>query len=455
MKYTGINIGPIVDTLSLARKPKELWAASYMFSYLMERIVKAVKDKGLRIVSPVEAGDNDRSVGLYPDRAYVGNKDNVDISEAISEAVREFEEATGVSEDYVNVMSADVEAASDADAIKKLNDIFARAELANRPVDDEGREKVRDLITKKDVNQVLGGKCNISTIEEIATRAKNEGNYSYWDYICIVQADGDNMGKTIEGSGNKLGELSAALSNQGKEAKDTITGYGGTPIYIGGDDLLFLAPVVSRNGKSNIFDLLKKLNTMFHDKMQEYSNSPISMSFGLSITYHKYPLYEALKAARELLYEAKKEKYKDVEVKNAIAWCLRKHSGSGFSGFISQNEALKEVSDKFYELFGKKSEEKVVSAIAHKLRENMSLVEIIRKSGQENWGQRLEAFYTTMLNEGDASNKAYTKSTRELLGTLFKAYPDDNEKEISEILETMYGMLRTAKFINGEEERDE
>ena len=64
MKYTGINIGPIVDTLSLARKPKELWAASYMFSYLMERILKAVKDKGLRIVSPAEPSDNDRSVGL-------------------------------------------------------------------------------------------------------------------------------------------------------------------------------------------------------------------------------------------------------------------------------------------------------------------------------------------------------------------------------------------------------
>lgn len=30
MKYAAINIGPIVDTISMARKPRELWAARYI-----------------------------------------------------------------------------------------------------------------------------------------------------------------------------------------------------------------------------------------------------------------------------------------------------------------------------------------------------------------------------------------------------------------------------------------
>lgn len=456
MTYTGINIGPIVDTLSLARKPKELWAASYMFSYLMECILTEVKGLGLCIVSPAEANDNDRSVGLYPDRAYVENNDNAPISAAINKAVDKFSKTTGIGEDFVNVMSTNVEAPSDAHAIKRLNDIFARAELANRPVDNNAREKVKKLIMREDNSQdkIYGLNVKIGSLADIAKKAASDSDdnkATYRKYICIVQADGDNIGKTVENS-DKTGELSKVLLTQGMEAREKIRDYGGEPIYIGGDDLLFLAPVVSKSDKSyNIFSLLKELNKSFHDKMQKFSDLPISMSFGLSITYHKYPLYEALKTTREQLFN----KAKNVVGKNTIAWCLRKHSGTGFTGIISQgSQDAEDVSEKFNKLLGQKTEEKAVSAIAHKLRENIDLVGIIRKSGQANRETRLEAFYKTMLNESDSGNKEYTEGTRELLCSLFTAYPD-TEKKSAELIEMMYGMLRTAKFINGEKESDE
>ena len=38
MKYSAINIGPIISTLGMARKPRELWAASFLFSHLMKCI---------------------------------------------------------------------------------------------------------------------------------------------------------------------------------------------------------------------------------------------------------------------------------------------------------------------------------------------------------------------------------------------------------------------------------
>ena len=44
MKYTAISIGPIIKTLAMARKPRELWAASYLFSYLMKCIYTAAED---------------------------------------------------------------------------------------------------------------------------------------------------------------------------------------------------------------------------------------------------------------------------------------------------------------------------------------------------------------------------------------------------------------------------
>ena len=521
MKYTGINIGPIVDTLMLARKPKELWTASYMFSYLMECILKEVEMRealGLHIVSPalskVEDNDKDDSdkgkkeVGLYPDRVFIRHEGDINISDIISKAKSEFKKNAyyfdkekkkiiNVDENYFNVITATTEKyKDDGKTIMKLNSIFDRAELANRTIDDEVRTTVMKLLKEDKPFKIDVANPSIG---DIAMRAKGEGrNASYKKYICIVQADGDKMGKTIEKSANNVGDLSEALLRQGKAARDIIEKYGGEPIYIGGDDLLFLAPVVSKDDRSrNIFSLLKELDDNFKkclkDIVKELEDEDVknpSMSFGLSITYNKYPLYEALKAARELLFDkAKKEPDKD-----AIAWRLRKHSGSGFEGIITQGSDVAKYFDRLFRLNDKEKEkeETEISAIAHKLRENIDLLELIREEpDQENRERRIRAFYKTMLNESNAEEKdpkrdpsvdktneptvdekadenkkaTYTQRTRELLLSLFEAYPkpekgekDDirkkNRETMEKILETMYGMLRTAKFINGEHEEN-
>ena len=53
MKYTGITIGPIVATLSMARRPRELWSASYLFSLLMD-CIKSRIPVDCKIVSPAK-----------------------------------------------------------------------------------------------------------------------------------------------------------------------------------------------------------------------------------------------------------------------------------------------------------------------------------------------------------------------------------------------------------------
>ena len=80
MKYLAINIGPIVKTFSIARKPKEFWAASYMFSYLMQCILESFdKERNkVELISPHY--ENQRiGVGLFPDRAFYLMKEEVDV----------------------------------------------------------------------------------------------------------------------------------------------------------------------------------------------------------------------------------------------------------------------------------------------------------------------------------------------------------------------------------------
>lgn len=516
MKYAAINIGPIVDTISMARKPRELWAASYLFSFLMECIIKTIKEKGKTIISPASVeGDEKIGVGLYPDRIYLEDITDEELKDVVDKAFLAFA-GTGIGQDYVNVMYVSIESEDGEGVIKKLNRLLDCMELYNRPVRDESREGVLGLIqSKKDSSlfrHAFGNpEFNIQTLGEIATyqlsklesragvwenlyagaREKEKDNgavdlkkeedefykqikatfkeyyHSYHKYICVVQADGDNMGSIISALKNEeVMTLSAALLEYGKGACRKIRDFGGLPIYAGGDDLLFLAPVVSDKG--NIFGLLSEIDGLYKKTVdgaidgnkiirpeKDGEKLHTSLSYGLSVSYYKYPLYEALKSARESLFDTAK----NVQGKDAIAWCLRKHSGTGFSGSFCKNASGGKVYQAFKKLMGRSVKEETVSAIAHKLRQNEDLLEIIRNgTDREN---RMTAFYHKVMEEENPEKDSYLKDTRELLCALFGSYVETKEdkegktRPITKILTTMYGMLRTAKFINGEGDEDE
>lgn len=516
MKYAAINIGPIVDTISMARKPRELWAASYLFSFLMECIIKTIKEKGKTIISPASVeGDEKIGVGLYPDRIYLEDITDEELKDVVDKAFLAFA-GTDIGQDYVNVMYVSIESEDGEGVIRKLNRLLDCTELYNRPVGDESREGVLGLIqSKKDSSlfrHAFGNpEFNIQTLGEIATyqlsklegkaevwkklcidaRKKEENKravelekaedefykqikaefkndyHSYHKYICVVQADGDNMGSIISALKNEeVMTLSAALLGYGEKACGMIKEFGGLPIYAGGDDLLFLAPVVSDKG--NIFGLLSEIDDCYKKTVDEAIDKNnisrpkkdgkelhTSLSYGLSVSYYKYPLYEALKSARELLFDTAK----NVQEKNAIAWCLRKHSGTGFSGSFCKDASGGQVYQIFTKLMTCSESEKVISAIAHKLRQNEDLLEIIRKSKDKE--SRMTAFYHKVMEEENPEKDSYLKDTRGLLCALFDSYVETKEdkegktRPITKILTTMYGMLRTAKFINGEGDEDE
>ncbi len=67
--YMAITLGPIYKTFENVRKTREIWAASYIFSFISKRLIEYIRtiDKTLIIV-PSYDPDSLKGIGLYPDR---------------------------------------------------------------------------------------------------------------------------------------------------------------------------------------------------------------------------------------------------------------------------------------------------------------------------------------------------------------------------------------------------
>ena len=459
-QYSAINIGPIISTLGMARKPHELWGASYLFSHLMKCIYQVAEREDVAIISPSKPSEANIGVGIYPDRIFI--KGSCDLNEIMRGALDIFYKDLGNPDlTYFNLMASSCEAEKESEAIGILNKKLDVLELCKYAPEGDAADTIYNIISQREDSKLLeiatGRKYfSFKDFESIARIRldvdKNASLKSHHKYICIVQADGDNIGSTVSNAGLKDGEvlkISKELVQFGEMSTQLIRDYGGLPIYAGGDDLLFIAPVIGKDG-SNIFNLLDNLDSKafkgVHDLVgnlgltnKEGKKIEASLSFGLSISYHKYPLYEALETARKLLFEkAKKEKQK-----NAVAWKLRKHSGGSFDAIISRKN--NDLWDSFMSLILNTEDEETVSAVAHKIRQEETLVKIVLES--EN-NERIDALFHKIL-EYDESKDGYFDAVKKIMPLLFKTSKGDD------LSQTLYSMLRTAKFIKGEDLRDE
>lgn len=582
MKYTAINIGPILRTFDLVRKPRDIWAASYMFSHLMQCVVDEIAKAGdIKVFSPVvKLGEEKLGVGLFPDRIYCKIYKKESWSFSSESILDKFAEALGLEKDavkdYFNIMcvTIDGDGKSETKAISEMNHLLDCMELNGHATSGESIDVIWNFITDGDkidkrsnlykyafvegkfgkvsysdingrIEKDYGtlaeyASVQLSTIEptkwEDARKTAEliekdfktyfEGQEdiffsklkyefpkdikSYHKYICVVQADGDNMGKSF--SHEKLADtetsvISGKLVEFGKKASAMIYEYGGLPIYAGGDDLLFLAPVVGMTKKTakdsdgkdmlyskNIFDLLNDIDNCF-EPVKSYVNGKSlidkdtnktivpSMSYGVSITYYKFPLYEALASARHLLFGVAK----NVDGKNAIAWRLQKNSGSSFEGAFTKTDLLEAFENVIQSSLVKPT---IVAAVSHKIRENQQMLMLWLNKG-EKYEQRNLNFFKKYMDYDEKNS--YKKAILELLNKMYEVYPplfEDKEKDIDkeacdnkikvlptdraqgifdvkqkkyalkqalrdDMFKMVYSMIRTAKFISGEEVKDE
>lgn len=517
--YIALTIGPIYKTFTAVRKTRELWAASYTFSYLSKRIIEELQAKCLVLV-PYYEEESPKGIGLYPDRIFIQIKETVtfelgDIESIKDKILKEIAEwhhkdarTLGYLKNYFRVYAVEYTVTESENPVKKGNQLLDTAELRSKWEIKEGENHLLGFfrsvnIIKHDnekwINNHLDEKdifaqTRFESLPEIATRAIRMQNidlyrdlvnkYCYSDsdgdidnqensfikelkaglnienqpeifrnyhkYVCIVKADGDRVGKYINTISSNyvssFGDLSKALYDWGKRSNNLIRAYSGIPIYIGGDDVLFLAPVVGYDMQT-ILKLTLEINDSFKGifkklpvlKDAKGNDIKPTLSFGISITYYKYPLYEALEKADDLLKEAKK-------TRNTTCLSLLKHSGSSFDVTLPHDETdqVKIAFDRVNEYFVESKS--FVSSIIHHFRLNEQVYRIIG-----NDADKVENF---LLNNFDSKKlKDFVKAVALLCHAIYiKNQGTNDEKASKESIRQLFNMLRISKFLNGKED---
>jgi len=297
-------------------------------------------------------------------------------------------------------------------------------------------------------------------------------------YFSIVQADGDNVGALIKGIEAKNGDImvfSDALNDFVKCAAEELIKYGAFPIYMGGDDLLFFAPLSNEKYESqeldfkelfspdnnnkynvsgtNVFFLMSRLNFMFKEKLAPIVNSfmkdkAVSLSFGMSVGYYKKPMNEMLAESYKLLfYNAKMQ-----PCKNYIALKLEKHSGQSFDFGFTQNTRL------YYHFLSlctesKGMDENFLNSVMFKINNQQKI--IIKIASDVS---RLDNFFKENFNESNHKNfQEFFKAVINIIHEAFSWFA--HEKPLDETLEDkrisrIYSCLRFVQFLNAKDSHE-
>lgn len=540
MNYTALTIGPIYKTLHSVKSTKAIWAASYLFSYLMKEIIKEIKlNPNVKIILPYSDVINGKKplegkfqTGLFPDRIIVEGE--IKLQEIIDRALQNFSTKSGISqqylENYLNFYHLNVEldenklVEQDSNVIIKINELLDSLELRQRVLENANDNSLVDFFERKyPYNFLIRNEFNArpfpSTIE-ISTaeyedkygsddRYKNavkklkdgddenqiefirdikaivgESFRNYQKYIAVVQADGDNIGSFIKQlymQSNKHELIERFSKNLLSFAIDAVKliqeEYKGTPIYAGGDDLLFFAPVAHISAEGNIvkaektiFTLISQIDDLFKNYFTDCTEfKPIianvekkpSMSYGVSISYYKFPLNEALEeGVNQLFYTAK-----ITEKKNAVSYSILKHSGQSFGTTFHKDENSYQTFTSL--LVETVNRSQFITSISYKLDLQKAIIQAIGEKDNPNRDEMFNNFFYNNFNESihrDKYDKEKLIGFLEMTKQLFKDVYTESElskssmgvKNQNEInIQKIYSALRFIEFIHNKEERDE
>lgn len=556
MKHTAITIGPIHKTLQQARSTKAIWAASYLFSYLIKKLLIKSNVTNNDVILPYfEPSDLTTSfhVGLFPDRILF-NKEMPVIENHIIEVIKEFsieieadlkkekqsikqQDVVDFFQDYLHFSALHIEVPDGENKIFYLNKYLDSRELQNKVVVNAKNNFLYEFLEDKYYNFLVTNEFDAkekrfpSTIEIAMAEFKEKNNtvyqnavnlsfknqrkpdgvefqesfinqiynnevfnktkLNYQKYIAVVQADGDNMGSFIremynQENGNELiTEFSKSLFNFSRQAVTLIEKYKGTPIYAGGDDLLFICPIAhaglietdrpNKNKiviKNSIITLIEDIDKIFEElilnndlfkEILEKVNKKPSMSYGLSISYYKYPLNQALEqGVNQLFYKAKK-----TCEKNAVSYAILKHSGQFIGTLFHKSKPSYKT---FSELITTKvHDENYVKSITHKINPLESVIYGIGSISDDT--KRLEKWHNFFWNNFDESVHRkkvngqkvlidFLDITKKLLDEVYLENPIHNITDTNKCMEQhqsninqVYAALRFVEFLNNKEER--
>lgn len=429
MKYIALTIGPIYKTLKNAKKPKDLFSSSYIFSYIMKNIIKEFKNRTFitPYIKDESIFDENSPVGLFHDRFIFESIDG-DLSKLemiIINVCNDIASQLGLEhhqvKEYLQIHYFEKELDNSKNPILELTPYLDTKELFFQISQDETFAKSLRRKKGDDDNFLTAGKNIIDDLKKL----------SHNNYYCVVHADADNMSKAIEDK-NKIEDVPENLFKYCKESNKLIKDFGGQTIYAGGDDLLFFAPVLNKDKNKTIFELCEKISNIFNTKIPS-----ATLSFGISINYVKFPLYEAVENSRELLFAKAKN-----DQRNNIAFNVTKHSGQSFETII--NKSNKEVYDNFLvftsNIKGGEDMDNFLHSIHHKIDTYKTTINLIA-----NKKEKLQNFFDNYFNE--SIHKEYKSFFESLIDFIYVVYQD---KTIKNKLELIYATLRFVKFVQGD-----
>ena len=287
-------------------------------------------------------------------------------------------------------------------------EIAAAPIFYNKIRDNEGWQYDYDLF-KRFMDKLPKGDEgeNSFNIEDVFFDEKNQGEIlkllrdtanrytmpflQQYKYFCIVYADGDGVGrylnKVLTSTQEALEPASNKLFEFANQAASLIQDYGGVPVYLGGDDLLFFAPVSDvNNGKLTILNLTSNLDSLFKNILAQPT---LSLSFGISIGYYKHPMDKLLKTAGNNLFTYAKHN----KSKNTVSLSLTKHSGAKFNLLLNlEGDEFKLVEDIAKDIHTLNDE--FIKSVAFKLKDQHPVLELIAKNTL-----RLDAFFINNFNK--------------------------------------------------------
>lgn len=500
LEYYGITVGPIFDTIELTSSPGGLWVASFLFSNITKKLIKKLEQVGMDILLPTSSNDQSQSqVGSYPDHIiFTGNIEGSTINSIILEVKKEIADLLissyrdGLSKsldnedrikqyiiDYLNIHCVKAGKLIDQNNIvASISEYLDNIELSKNYIHQDndpfflnffsGINKDRNIfirnfikrVTSKEKikSQVIKKNLGIKSIDDIAfVKAFADNKIS--EYYAIVYADGDNMSSNFKllDSTKDIKDFSNACIQYTNSCAKIIDNYGGVTIYAGGDDLLFLAPLANSK-KETIIDLCTQINQTFKEiinsKFNEFKNSSHlqdieaikmpTVSFGMAITYKKFPIYEGLALARDMLF-----KYAKQNEKNNLAIRLSKSSGQSVA-MIFNNESnslnqFKQILKTYFIDDDSDSSRKRVHSTIYLIEKYENLFNVALK---QNDDEIIRNFFINMYD--NPMQKEFTDFIDEIIN-LYKAINVDmtTKKYLSidnENNNKMSGILRLAKF---------
>lgn len=199
---------------------------------------------------------------------------------------------------------------------------------------------------------------------------------------------------------------------------------------------------VNRTGK-NLFGLLDALDTIFPaaglNNLSGLEQNLTSLSYGIGISYYKYPTSDAMNAAHDAL-----AKIKNTGMKNRLAFEVQKHSGQLFGAVLPKGPCMKYFIQNMLDNGDNFKDTNFLTSTIHKFR----MVHVLYKDAIVNGC--LEVFFENHLNEKihKEINKRiesdnYLRTVREL--TLLLHQESGNADET---FETLFACLRMFQFLN-------